>query len=153
MSASTVHASAVLVGAKAVLIQGPSGSGKSSLVASILRAAETGAIPFARLIADDRTLLEVHGNTLLARPAPALAGLLEVRGVGIQTLPYEPVGAVGLVVSLNDAGAERLPVKTQISIEGIEIPYISAAKGVDPLPLVLAALYGQAAGYSQVTGN
>ena len=84
MTTPTIHASAVLVGARAVLIQGPSGSGKSSLAMSLLQAAEDGALPFARLIGDDRVHVEAAHGRLLVRPAAALAGQIEVRGLGIR---------------------------------------------------------------------
>ena len=59
----TIHASAVLVGARAVLIRGPAGSGKSSLAFALIRAGETGALPFARLVGDDRVHVEAaHGR-------------------------------------------------------------------------------------------
>ena len=53
VNASTIHASAVLIGPKAVLIRGPAGAGKSQLVWDLLQAAAQGALPFARLVADD----------------------------------------------------------------------------------------------------
>ncbi len=43
------------------------------------------------------------------RPAPSLAGLIEIRGLGIRRLPYEPVAVVGLVIDLAASDAERLP--------------------------------------------
>jgi len=96
----TIHASAVLVGAKAVLIRGPSGSGKSRLVLALLQAAQAGQLPFARLVADDRAHVEaVHGR-LLVRPAQPLAGLIELRGIGIDRVEAEPVAAVGWVVQV-----------------------------------------------------
>src|SRR5712691_3912117 len=104
----TIHASAVLVGARAALIRGPSGSGKSGLALALLDAARSGRLAFARLVADDRAHLEARHGRLLVRPAPALAGLLEVRGLGLVRLPYEAVAAVALVVDLA-ADAERLP--------------------------------------------
>jgi len=109
---STIHASAVLVGAKAALIRGPAGSGKSQLVWQLIEAAMhggLGALPFARLVADDRALVQACGGRLVVRPAAELAGLLEIRGLGIRRLPYEPVAAVGLVVDLAAADAERYP--------------------------------------------
>ena len=66
----TIHASAVLVGRRAVLIRGPSGSGKSRLALALLQAAQSGALPFARLVADDRALVEACNGRLLVRPAP-----------------------------------------------------------------------------------
>ena len=106
---ATVHASAVLVGARAVLIRGPSGAGKSRLALELIEAARAGRLRFARLVGDDRVHLESAGGRLLVRPAPALAGLIELRGIGILRLDYEPCAVVGLVVDLDAADAERLP--------------------------------------------
>jgi len=77
----TIHASAVLVGAKAALIRGPSGSGKSRLAWSLVTAATEGLLRFARLVSDDRTHLESHSGRLLARPAQALEGMVEIHGL------------------------------------------------------------------------
>ena len=65
---ATVHASAVLVGSRAVLIRGPSASGKSQLALELLEAARTGVLRFAKLVADDRVHLEAVSGRLLARP-------------------------------------------------------------------------------------
>ena len=138
----TVHASAVLVGPRAVLIRGPSGAGKSRLALALLAAAQDGQIPFARLVSDDRSRLEAHHGRLLVRPAAELAGLIEMRGLGIQRLAHEPVAVVGLVVDLAAADAERLPVDNgrRAVLAGIEVARLAVAPGADPLPIVLAAL-------------
>jgi serine kinase of HPr protein (carbohydrate metabolism regulator) len=138
----TVHASAVLVGARAALIRGPSGAGKSRLALALIAAAEAGHLRFARLVADDRSRIEPHHGRLLVRPAPALAGLIEVRGLGIRRLPFEPVGMVGLVVDLAAADADRLPAEAsrRVTIEGIDVARLAVAPGIEALPLVLAAL-------------
>ena len=140
MAPSTIHASAVLVGAKAVLIRGPSGAGKSRLVWNLIEAAWHGALPFTRLVADDRALVEAQDGRLLVRPAPQLAGLIEIYGMGIRLLPFEPVAAVGLVVDLSAADATRLPPSEagKTAISGVILPRLSAAAGMDALPLVLA---------------
>ena len=138
----SIHASAVLIGARAALIQGPSGSGKSRLALALLQAAGQGLIPFARLVADDRAHVEaVHGR-LLVRPAPALAGLIEVRGLGIRRVPYEPLATIGFLVELGQQDAERLPEPAQreAKIEGITLPRLTVAAGSDALPVVLADL-------------
>ena len=140
--APSIHASAVLVGAHAVLIQGPSGSGKSRLALALLHAATQGLLPFARLVADDRAHVEaVHGR-LLVRPAEALAGLIEVRGLGIRRVPHEPLAQVEVLVDLGLLDAERLPVqaRTRAVLEGVALPRLAVAAGTDPLPLVLAYL-------------
>jgi HPr kinase/phosphorylase len=136
----TVHASAVLVGARAVLIRGPAGTGKSRLALALIHAAQTGALPFARLVADDRAHLQGINGRLLVGPAERLAGLIEVRGVGLRRLPFEPLAVVGLVVDLEAADSERLPspaVRTTL-VEGIPVPRLAVAPGADPLPRVLA---------------
>jgi len=138
----SVHASAVLVGARAALIRGPSGAGKSQLALALLHAAERGLLPFAMLVADDRSHLEPRHGRLLVRPAGELAGLIEVHGLGIRRVPYEPVAVVGLVVDLAAADAARLPTSAaeQVTIEGVALARLAVAAGADPLPLVRAAL-------------
>jgi serine kinase of HPr protein (carbohydrate metabolism regulator) len=134
----TIHASAVLTGAKAVLIRGESGSGKSRLV---LRLIQCGALPFARLVGDDRVHVEAVAGRLIVRPAKELAGMIEVCGVGIERLPYEPVAVVGLVVDFA-ADVDRLPepAALETSISGITLPRLAVPSGTDPLPAVLDRL-------------
>jgi HPr kinase/phosphorylase len=140
--APTVHASAVLAHARAVLIRGPAGAGKSRLALALLHAADTGLLRFARLVGDDRLQLEVCHGRLLARPAASLAGLIEVRGLGIRRLAFEPVAVVGLVIDLAADDAERLPAADgrEAVISGISLPRLAVASGIDPLPAVLALL-------------
>lgn len=137
---TTIHASAVLVGTRAVLIRGPSASGKSRLALELLEAGRIGAVLFARLVADDRVHLETAGGRLLARPAAALAGLIEVRGVGLLRVAHEPSAVVGFVVDLAAADAVRLPEpdKRTADIDGILIPRLAVAPDAAALPLVLA---------------
>jgi serine kinase of HPr protein (carbohydrate metabolism regulator) len=137
---NTIHASAVLIGAKAALIRGPSGAGKSALAWDLLEAGRTLALPFVRLVADDRAYVEAHAGRLLVRPASTLAGLLEVRGLGIRRLDYEPVAAVGLIVDLAAKDSARLPepAACEAAICGITLPRLAVVPGLDALPLVLA---------------
>ena len=138
---ATVHASAVLVGARAVLIRGASGSGKSQLARALfgMRGRE---FAFTRLVGDDRVHLEAVNGRLLVSPAAALAGLLEVRGVGLMRLDHEPSAVVGLVVDLAAADAERLPEpeRRRIEIDGIVLPRLAVAAGAAALPAVLGHL-------------
>lgn len=144
---STIHASAVLVGAKAVLIRGPSGAGKSRLAWDLLQAAEQGSLPFARLVVDDRALVEARDGRLLVRPAPTLTGMIEIYGLGVRQLPHEPVATVGLVVDLAAPDADRLPPDEARNtvISGITLPRLSVATGMAALPLVLAYMRTMAA--------
>ena len=107
----TVHASAVLAGTRAVLILGSAGAGKSQLALALIQAGETGLLRFARLVGDDRVHLDAHHGRLLVRPATALAGLIEVRGLGVRRLDYEPMAVVGLVVDDNLDLAAQSPAR------------------------------------------
>jgi serine kinase of HPr protein (carbohydrate metabolism regulator) len=136
----TIHASAVLVGARAVLIRGPSAAGKSRLAWELIEAGRGGVVGFARLVGDDRVHLQAAGGRLLVSPADALAGMIELRGVGILQRDHEPRAVVGLVVDLDAADAERLPERGETIIEGIAIPRLAVAPAVAALPLVLAVV-------------
>ena len=136
---STIHASAVLVGARAVLIRGPSGSGKSRLALALLDAAQSGRLPFARLVADDRTqLIASHGRLIGGRPI-RLQGLIEVRGLGIRKLAFRAAGGGRLVVDLAAADGARLPSdqSRQCVIAGVSVARLAVAPGIDPLPPVI----------------
>jgi HPr kinase/phosphorylase len=143
----SVHASAMLVGARALLIRGPSGAGKSRLALALLRAAAAGHPAFVRLVGDDRCLLEPHHGRLVVRPAPGLAGLIEVRGLGIRRLPFEPAAVVGQAVDLAATDGDRLPeaASQQTIIEGIALPRLAVAAEADALALVLAWVAAPAA--------
>ena len=138
--AATIHASAVLIGPQAALIRGPAGSGKSQLVWDLLQAAAAGDLPFARLVGDDRIHVETQGGRLLVRPAAQLAGLLEIRGLGIRRLPYESLAAIGLVVDLaaKDAARHPGPEAGKAVIEGVTLPRLAVAPGLPALAMVLA---------------
>ena len=140
--AASVHASAVLVGDRAVLIRGPSGAGKSRLAFDLILAGRAGQIPPAVLVGDDRVHLEQSGGQLVVCPARELAGLIEVRGLGIFSCDFAPQAVVGLVVDLAAPDAERLPPPEalRVPINGIELPRIPSKIGTSPLPLVIAAL-------------
>jgi HPr kinase/phosphorylase len=85
-------------GGDALLLLGPSGAGKSDL---LLRLIDKGFT----LVADDQVLIKDG----MASPPPALAGLLEVRGLGLFRLPYITPARLRLVISLGDTPPERLP--------------------------------------------
>ena len=132
----TIHASAVLVGSKAVLIRGPSGAGKSRLAWHLLN----GGVPFARLIGDDRVHVEAHSGRLVVRPSEALAGLIEVRGLGVRRLAFEPAAVVGVVMDLAAEDAERLPEAPDTTIDGVTLPRLAVQNGADALSTVQAFL-------------
>jgi HPr kinase/phosphorylase len=139
---ASVHASAVQVGNRAVLIRGPSGAGKSRLAFELILAGRAGQIPPSLLVGDDRVHLEARAAQLLVRPAPALAGLIEVYGFGIRHCEFAEEAIVGLVIDLAAPDAERLPSPgaLSVSIYGIKIPRIPVSRGFAALPLIAAAL-------------
>jgi HPr kinase/phosphorylase len=141
MTPATIHASAVLAGARAVLIRGPSGAGKSRLAFDLIEAGRSGPLRFACLVGDDRVHVQAAGGRLLVRPAEALAGLIEVRGLGIIQMPYESSAVVDLVVDLS-AEPERLPqsAERRVDIEGIRLPRLAVATAAEALPTVLTLL-------------
>jgi HPr kinase/phosphorylase len=131
----TVAASCVLLGARAVLIRGPSGSGKSTLAWSLIR--DPRPFAFARLVCDDHVQIEAQDGRLLASPVAAIAGRLEIRGLGIVSVAHEPLARIGLVADLapgNDI--PRLPQPNDLRDEllGIALPRL-----VVPMHSALAA--------------
>jgi HPr kinase/phosphorylase len=138
----SIHASAVLVGPRAILIRGPSGSGKSQLALALIQAAQAGFLRFARLVADDRALLVKHHGRMVVQPAAALAGLIEVRGLGIRRLPHECAAVLGRVVDLAAPGAERLPMpqECETTLDGITFPRLGVAPREAAFPIVMAWL-------------
>jgi serine kinase of HPr protein (carbohydrate metabolism regulator) len=123
-----------------VLIRGAAGTGKSRLALALIEAARTGLVRFARLVGDDRVHLEPCHGRLLVGPTAALAGLIEVRGMGVRKLEYEARAIVGLVVDLAAADAERLPAAGDTVISGIPLPRLAIAAGAEALQSVIAAL-------------
>jgi HPr kinase/phosphorylase len=139
---ASVHASAVLVGNRAVLIRGPSGAGKSRLAFDLILAGRSGQLPPAVLVGDDRVHVALSGGQVWVRPARELAGLIEIRGLGIRRCEFADGAVVGLVVDLCADDAERLPPAEKLSahVSGVLIPRIPVGQGYAALPLVVAAL-------------
>ncbi len=138
-TSATIHATALIVGDRGILIRGPSGSGKSRLALTLLQSSGSG---FARLVGDDRIQLQAVNGRLLMRPATALAGLIEIRGLGIVRAVHEPVAVAHLVIDLAAADGARLPGSAvlTVEIEGIRLARLPVAPGVDAYPLVLGLL-------------
>lgn len=143
-SYATHHATAILWGARAVLLRGASGAGKSRLALELLAEARRLSI-HAALIGDDRLVLEEASGRLIARAVPALDGLVEARGLGLLSLPHEAAGVVGLVVDLVRECPERLPDRSRgelaATIAGVRLPCLPLwMEDASPLVRILAAI-------------
>lgn len=139
-----VHATAVAVERRGVLLLGPSGSGKSDLA---LRLIDGGG----RLIADDQVVLTRVQDRLIATAPPTLAGRIEARGIGILTLDGAQLWRrmpLALAVELTSPERiERLPEPATRDFLGIALPSIRLApfEASAPAKLRLALACGVAA--------
>lgn len=100
-----------------VLIEGASGSGKSDLA---LRCLSEGF----SLVADDRVVVWTEGDQVFGRAPDPLAGLIEVRGQGVQNWPHRPFARLRLIVNLVQipATVERMPENPVSEIGGQALP-------------------------------
>jgi HPr kinase/phosphorylase len=116
-----VHATAVALDGEAVLLRGPPGAGKSDLA---LRLIDAGG----RLVADDQVELRRVGKRVQARAPPALADLIEIRGLGIFRVAASPEAPLALVVDLTPSDQiERLPELRRTAYLGVALPLIAIA--------------------------
>ena len=121
LSSEALHASTVATGGRAVLISGPSGSGKSDLALRLLDRGFT-------LVSDDQTLVRRVDDRLVASPPPTIAGKLEIRGIGIVEMEHLTVVPLALLVELR-TDIERMPDDgRERPILGVPLPLIS----IDP---------------------
>ena len=118
LSAETIHASSVASEGRAVLISGPSGSGKSDLALRLIDRGFT-------LVSDDQTIVRREGEQLLASAPATIAGKLEVRGIGIVEMDRIDDVPVALLVELTHE-IHRLPDENrERPLLGIGLPLVS----------------------------
>jgi serine kinase of HPr protein (carbohydrate metabolism regulator) len=116
----TIHATSVAINGKGVLLLGPSGAGKSDLA---LRLIDRGAI----LISDDYTTLVRKNDSLIANAPETIAGMLEIRHIGIVHLPHATDVSVVLAIRLEEK-PERMPdVPAAIDVNGVALPLFALA--------------------------
>lgn len=128
-----IHATSVLIDGRAVLLAGPTGSGKSDLA---LRLIDRGAL----LVSDDYTALERRDGILFADAPPRIAGKIEMRGIGLVDLACAGSSPVALMLSL-DGQVDRLPdphIPT-VRLEGIDIPTLPLAAFEASAPIKVEA--------------
>ena len=133
LSAETLHASTVAINGRAVLLTGPSGSGKSDLALRLLDRGFT-------LVSDDQTIVKKDGSRLVASAPPTIAGKLEIRGIGIIDMEQIDNVAVALIVELT-GDIQRMPDDSrERPILGIKLPLITidAMTASAPSKVVLA---------------
>ncbi len=146
-----VHGSCCAWDGLAVLLRGEPGSGKSDLA---LRLIDSGFV----LVADDRVELTLEGGRLVAAAPQPLAGLIEVRGIGILQLRAHARAPLTLLADLAPAGErERLPDPSRERLLGVDLPRITvdprAASAVARLRVALDVLAGRAASRCGALGD
>jgi HPr kinase/phosphorylase len=116
-----VHATAIAIDGEAILLRGPPGVGKSDLA---LRLIDGGA----RLVADDQAELRRLGDRVLVRAPAVIAGLIEIRGLGILRVETIEEAPLALIVDLLPSGQiERMPENRIESVLGLDIRLIALA--------------------------
>ena len=111
------QASCVVIAGRAVLIEGPPGSGKSSLALALL---DRGA----GLIGDDAVALQPAGGRLFASPPPNVAGLIEVRNVGLLRRPVAEPAPVALVLVLDRDAPRFIERAGRCERAGVRVPMV-----------------------------
>ena len=135
-----VHGTSIALAGTGVLLRGPSGAGKSDLA---LRLIEAGAC----LVADDQVELVPSVKGLIMRPPDKLAGLLEVRGLGILRLDYADNIPLALVVDLVPADSvERMPETETTEISGLTLPLLRLCPWEASAPAKVRLAVGVASG-------
>ncbi|MBL8584222.1 MAG: HPr kinase/phosphatase C-terminal domain-containing protein [Rhizobiaceae bacterium] len=119
-----IHATAIAIGDRGILVLGASGAGKTSLSLSLVNQVRQ-AGGFASLVADDQVMLSGVGGRLVGRCADTIAGLVELRGLGPRPIEHLASTVVDLVVRLVPAAdAQRFPEPESVAMCGCSLPLL-----------------------------
>ena len=121
---TTHHACALEINKTGMIIKGCSGSGKTSLMMGLLEKAKQENLE-AFLVSDDRVHLTPASNKLIAKTPPPIEGLVEIRGYGIISHPYQDTTTVSLVIELvEDDQLSRMPEAMYNDFSGLSLPLL-----------------------------
>ena len=118
LSSETIHASTVATDGRAVLISGPSGSGKSDLTLRLLDRGFT-------LVSDDQTIVRRDGDRLVSSAPPTIKGKLEIRGIGIVDMDTVADVPIALYVELTSEIVRLPDDRRERPVLGVNLPLIS----------------------------
>ena len=99
MSRANIHGTAILAGDRGILIVGRSGAGKTTLALALIDFFSRNGL-FSRLVADDQLLVAVREGGLVCRAPDSIAGLVEVPGIGPQSISSMGAAVIDLCVRL-----------------------------------------------------
>ncbi len=125
---SNLHATVLIWEEVGIMIEGRSGAGKTSLAMALMADGEAEG-RFTCLVGDDRVTVTARNGQLIARPHPAVAGLIEHRGIGLFTVPYERACVLGLAVTLVgspvELGERCPPTRPARRFLGVDLPFMT----------------------------
>ncbi len=145
MARELIHGTCVALGTYAALLRGPSGAGKSDLAFRFLALPGDGAL-LPKLVADDQVWVEANATgELIAAMPETIAGKIEVRGLGIVTVPFVAQARLVLVCDLvNSDYVPRMPPdpweQTEIACVAVPLLKLSPFEPSAPLKLKMALL-------------
>ncbi|MGQ4274586.1 HPr kinase/phosphorylase [Terrihabitans sp. B22-R8] len=142
MTQPSIHATCVALDGKGILITGPSGMGKSRFAHILLLRARLYGYK-AELISDDRVMLQKHGRHLFASAPSAIAGRMEIRGLGIAYVEHRASAPLEFVVQLCSAKEfSRLPDESSdwIALDGVRIRRVQATSPELAFDLIITLL-------------
>jgi len=123
----------VAVGDRAVLLAGASGTGKSSIALELMAYGAT-------LVSDDQVVLVAESDVIVASAPPAIAGLIEARGLGVLKARAKDGATIAMVVDLDVSTSDRMPERRVVTLLGCDLPLFHRPDGVNLAPAILQFL-------------